>query len=185
MAQSVRKVPRDLKVRRVPKGLPGSSGTPGADGKTILNGTGAPGAGAGQNGDFYLDTSTNKLYGPKAGGSWPAGVSLKGDQGAPGNDGAPGAPGAPGNDGAQGPAGPAGPQGPAGPAGNDGAPGAPGTPGADGKTILNGTTVPDDTNDGVNGDFYIDTSTNKLYGPKAGGKLAGRRLAEGRPGRSR
>ena len=151
-------------------GAPGAPGADGANGKTVLSGTTAPDdTNDGVNGDFYIDTSTNKIYGPKAGGSWPAGVSLKGEQGVPGADGAPGADGHDGAPGAQGPAGPAGPQGPA---GNDGAPGAPGAPGADGangKTVLSGTTAPDDTNDGVNGDFYIDTSTNKIYGPKAGG----------------
>ena len=62
----------------------------------MLNGTGAPGGSVGHNGDFYLDTAADVLYGPKAGGTWPTpGTSLIG------------------NPGATGPAGPAGPPGPA------------------------------------------------------------------------
>lgn len=57
----------------------GGAGTPGADGKTILNGTGAPSAGLGNNGDFYIDTAANVIYGPKATGAWPgSGVSIAG-----------------------------------------------------------------------------------------------------------
>lgn len=62
-----------------PQGLPGTNGT---NGNTILNGTGAPAAGVGNNGDFYLDTATDTLYGPKTGGAWPAtGTSLVGPTG--------------------------------------------------------------------------------------------------------
>lgn len=56
-------------------GSPGSTGSAGTDGKTILNGTAAPTT-EGVNGDFYLRTTTNVLYGPKAAGVWPAGVPL-------------------------------------------------------------------------------------------------------------
>lgn len=52
----------------------------GADGRTILSGTSAPTT-EGEDGDFYLRTSTSMLYGPKTAGSWPAGVSLIGAQG--------------------------------------------------------------------------------------------------------
>lgn len=45
-----------------PVGPPGPAG---ADGKTILNGVGAPGSSVGTPGDFYLDTSSYVLYGPK------------------------------------------------------------------------------------------------------------------------
>ena len=51
------------------------------------------------NGDFYIRTSTNVIYGPKAGGVWPAGVSLVGPQGATGATGSAGAAGANGADG--------------------------------------------------------------------------------------
>jgi len=42
-----------------------------ADGGELLNGPAAPTAGDGANGDFWLDTSTNDLYGPKENGAWP------------------------------------------------------------------------------------------------------------------
>ena len=42
-----------------------------ADGGEFLNGPAAPTAGDGANGDFWLDTSTNDLYGPKENGAWP------------------------------------------------------------------------------------------------------------------
>ncbi len=38
---------------------------------TILHGTGAPASTTGNNGDFYLDTNAQVLYGPKASGAWP------------------------------------------------------------------------------------------------------------------
>jgi hypothetical protein len=50
----------------------------GLDGRTILYGSEAPEAGDGNDGDFYLDSATYDLYGPKASGTWPAGVSLTG-----------------------------------------------------------------------------------------------------------
>lgn len=66
-----------------PAGPAGAIGPAGRDGNTILNGTGAPAASTGRDGDFYLDTSGDRLYGPKASGTWPAGVSLVGPAGAP------------------------------------------------------------------------------------------------------
>jgi hypothetical protein len=47
------------------------AGPPGANGNTILSGAAVPSAGTGANGDFYLDTATDCLYGPKASGVWP------------------------------------------------------------------------------------------------------------------
>jgi hypothetical protein len=125
-------------------GAAGADGADGADGRTILNGTAAPTSGAGVDGDFWLDTITTTIYGPKAAGAWPGtGVSLVGPAGAAGADGADGA------------------------AGAAGAAGADGADGADGRTILNGTADP--TSQGVNGDFYINTTTNTIFGPKAAG----------------
>jgi len=51
-------------------------GTPGADGRTILNGTGNPTGSVGKDGDFYINTTTTTLFGPKSGGAWPSGVPL-------------------------------------------------------------------------------------------------------------
>lgn len=72
-------------------GPTGSNGTNGVDGRTLLNGTGAPSNALGANGDFYINNTAPKtIYGPKSGGAWPAGVSLKGDTGAAGTNGAAG-----------------------------------------------------------------------------------------------
>jgi hypothetical protein len=39
---------------------------------TVLTGTGAPNAGSGQNGDFYVDTTAKAVYGPKTVSGWGA-----------------------------------------------------------------------------------------------------------------
>lgn len=62
-----------------PAGAVGPEGPPGGRGPTgaqLLSGSGPPAAGLGQAGDFYLDTATQTLYGPLAGGVWGAGVPL-------------------------------------------------------------------------------------------------------------
>ena len=108
-------------------GPQGVAGTNGTNGNTVLNGTIAPTAAIGVNGDFYINTTTKTIFGPKAAGVWPAtGTVLVG------------------------------------PAGTNG------TNGINGNTVLNGTIVPTAAI-GVNGDFYINTSTNTLFGPKAAG----------------
>lgn len=77
----------------------GCPGPQGVAGNTILNGTTAPPAATvGAAGDFYLDTTTETLYGPKtSSGSPSTGTSLVGPQGPAGTNGATGP---------QGPAGP-------------------------------------------------------------------------------
>jgi len=92
-------------------------GPAGADGRTILSGSGAPTT-EGEDGDFYINTSSWEIFGPKA-TTWPAGVPMVGADGAPG---------------------------------------------ADGRTILSGTVDP--TTEGEDGDFYINTATTTLFGPK-------------------
>jgi hypothetical protein len=67
------------------KGDTGGAGSPGAKGSTVLNGAGAPSAGTGVNGDFYIDTTNNNIYGPKAAGAWGSLTALKGAPGAPGS----------------------------------------------------------------------------------------------------
>lgn len=62
-------------------GLPGPQGDAGTNGRTILSGSVNPTT-EGDNGDFYINTSTSTLFGPKASGAWPSGVSLIGPQGA-------------------------------------------------------------------------------------------------------
>lgn len=101
----------------------GAPGAPGADGKTIIYGVGAPDEEVGGEGDTYIRTDTDFIYGPKADGVWPAGRSLIGP------------------------------------------PGESGAPGVNGNTILYGTDAP--TTEGVDGNFYIRITTNMIYGPKA------------------
>lgn len=89
-------------------GAQGAQGTPGANGRTVLNGIVDP-TNQGVNGDFYINTLTSRIFGPKTGGVWPSpGVSLigppgpagangiNGINGINGTNGAPGAPGLPG-----------------------------------------------------------------------------------------
>jgi len=101
-------------------GPAGPQGTAGADGKTILNGTGPPSESEGVEGDFYIDTASSEIYGPKTKSGWGAGTSQVG---------------------------------PAGPSGS---------------SVLSGTGPPASSL-GADGDFYIDTSVNSIYGPKAAG----------------
>ena len=64
-------------------GTNGTNGKDGTNGKTVLSGTATPTGAVGTDGDFYIETDVSKLYGPKAAGSWPAGVELKGKEGSP------------------------------------------------------------------------------------------------------
>lgn len=86
-----------------PKGDTGASG-----GRTLLSGTVNPADGDGSQGDFWLNTATSTMFGPKGASAWPAGWSIKGN---PGDTGAVGAKGDTGATGATGPAGATGPQG--------------------------------------------------------------------------
>lgn len=86
-------------------GAQGPAGAAGTDGKTLRSGAGAPGAGVGVDGDFYIDTVATVIYGPKAAGAWPAGVSLIGPTGPAGATGPAGPTGGAGPTGATGPTG--------------------------------------------------------------------------------
>ena len=116
-----------------PTGLTGAAGPAGTNGNAVLNGATAPNNNQGVNGDFFINTATNTIYGPKANGAWPAGVSLVGSQGPTGATGATGP---------QGPTGVAGPQGPAGATGLTGAAGAVGPQGPAGATGATGLQGP-------------------------------------------
>jgi hypothetical protein len=62
-----------------PQGLQGASGTNGSNGsngKTILNGTTNPANSLGTDGDFYINTSSYYLFGPKNASIWGSGISL-------------------------------------------------------------------------------------------------------------
>ncbi|WP_259071200.1 collagen-like protein [Mucilaginibacter sp. X4EP1] len=75
-----------------PQGIAGTNGTNGINGNTLLYGTTNPANNTtGADGNFYINTSSYLIFGPRAAGVWPAGVSMLG------------------NDGATGPQGPAGP----------------------------------------------------------------------------
>lgn len=69
------------------KGDTGNTGTAGTNGKSLLSGTTVPTGATGTDGDFYLNLTTNLMYGPKAAGAWPAGFSIVGPQGTAGTAG--------------------------------------------------------------------------------------------------
>jgi hypothetical protein len=101
---------------------------------TLLNGLGAPNATDGIDGDFYLDTLSLNLYGPKKKGKWPLPKSLVGPVGPQGPVGKQGSEGKVGDKGAStSSAGSQGTQGIQGPQGPQGLQGIPGTPGAAGS----------------------------------------------------
>ena len=119
---------------------------------TILNGKGLPLSSLGINGDFYIDTRSLLIYGPKVNGKWPAPQNLQGPIGATGVTGSDGKNGSDakigtntsslvGSVGPQGERGLTGPSGPAGPAGATGSSGSgSGTPGATGAAGATGAT---------------------------------------------
>ncbi|WP_276516739.1 hypothetical protein [Ornithobacterium rhinotracheale] len=113
----------------------------GEDGKSLLSGTTAPNTSTGKVGDFYINTTTNQIYGPKTSSSWGSPTSLVGPQGpvgARGPQGVAGPAGPKGDKGEKGDAGPRGltgvqgPQGPRGVAGPVGAQGPKGDTGTKG-----------------------------------------------------
>ncbi|CAH1658773.1 hypothetical protein CHELA1G11_12858 [Hyphomicrobiales bacterium] len=145
---------------------PAGKGEPGDDGNTILGGGGAPDSGDGIDGDFYIDTTANAIYGPKAAGAWGAGKSLVGPAGNTVRSGT-GAPssglGVDGDwyidTGANTIYGPK----TAGAWGSSRS-----IKGADGKTVHSGAGDPGGGL-GVDGDFYMDTVALKIFGPKTSG----------------
>lgn len=115
-------------------------GGPTGGGNTILSGAGAPSNAVGSNGDFWINTTSWLVYGPKAAGAWPAGVSMIGPQGPQGPQGLTGATGPQGPQGPQGLTGATGPTGPQGPQGLTGATGATGPQGPQGLKGDTGST---------------------------------------------
>ena len=61
--------------------IPGNAGN---DGASILNGTSNPSNAVGQDGEFYINTSTWTIFGPKTSGAWGSGTSIVGPTGAQG-----------------------------------------------------------------------------------------------------
>ncbi len=122
-------------------GPTGPMGPAGLDGRTVLSGTVDPDdATVGVNGDFYINTAANTIFGPKTGGAWGTGVSLVGAAGATGPQGPTGATGAAST--VPGPTGPTGPQGQQGVAGATGSTGPQGQQGIAGATGAAGPTGP-------------------------------------------
>ena len=115
---------------------------------TILNGKGAPLSSVGINGDFYIDTRSLLIYGPKKSNKWPLPQNLQGPIGAAGVDGKNGSEGktissastVAGPVGTQGEKGDKGEKGEAGSAGASGSPGSAGLTGSKGDTGLTGAT---------------------------------------------
>lgn len=71
-----------------PKGDKGDTGITGTGGRTILSGTTNPSNSTiGTNGDFYLNTNTYILFGPKTDGVWGSGISIVGLTGEQGDTG--------------------------------------------------------------------------------------------------
>lgn len=153
-------------------GQTGAQGLAGTPGSKIYSGSANPLAATGIAGDYYFNTTTRTIFGPKnADDTWPAGtVLLQGATGAQGLAGVAGVNGlncwdTNGN----------GKDDPAEDINNDGVvdskdcrgeQGIAGVAGDPGKTILSGTGIPDPSV-GVVGDFYIDTAAPKtIYGPK-------------------
>ena len=109
---------------------------------TVLNGKGAPSKSIGIDGDFYIDTRSLLISGPKTNGKWPAARSMQGANGTNGVNGANGSDGKNGNDAKNistastvaGPVGPKGEPGANGSRGSDGSNGANGSVGATGAT---------------------------------------------------
>lgn len=135
-----------------PAGATGAQGATGKDGTSFRYGANNPTATDGNVNDFWLNTSTSTLFGPKTTTGWPAtGVSLKGATGATGATGAAGTGGGTG--------------GGTGATGATGATGPTGAAGAAGSKVLVGANAPTAT-DGAVGDVWFATSTSTVYGPK-------------------
>ena len=143
------------------KGEPGPKGEPGAPGKQ-----GEPGA-PGKQGEPGAPGKQGEP-GPKGEPGAPGKqgeLGPKGEPGAPGKQGEPGAPGKQGEPGAPGKQGEPGPKGEPGAPGRQGEPGAPGASGKPIGGLYSGNGKPLDKI-GQQGDFYIDMTEKRLYGPK-------------------
>jgi len=85
---------------------PAPYGPAGPPGTSVLNGAGPPGPSVGDEGEFYIDTNADAMYGPKTAGVWGTPTQLIGPQGYPGPAGPTGPTGPPGSTGGTGPVGP-------------------------------------------------------------------------------
>jgi hypothetical protein len=120
---------------------------------TILNGKGVPLSKIGIDGDFYIDTRSLLIYGPKKSGKWPLPQNLQGPVGANGVDGKNGSEGktiATASN-VAGPTGAQGLQGEKGEKGEKGEAGSPGSSGSAGPTGATGATGPQGPSGGGGG----------------------------------
>jgi hypothetical protein len=134
-------------------GTPGPQGPAGRDGATWYSGPGAPSLAVGISGDWWLDTTNGRLYGPRTNNSWGSPLQLQsGPAGPTGERGATGQAGA------------------AGAAGQSitGATGSRGASGAAGVRWYRGNGSPT-ANVGGDGDMYLDSTNVVLFGPKGSG----------------
>lgn len=158
----------------------GPPGPRGVDGNTVLYGSNGPTQSDGVIGNFWINTSTNYIFGPKTVNGWPTGVSIVGPRGFTGMQGPAGADG---NTVLYGTGVP-----------NDQTVGKPGNFYIDtaahylygpkgattwpagislvgppsGRTLGTAARAPTSA-DGIDGDFWINTAVWLIYGPKAGG----------------
>ena len=159
-----------------PRGLDGLTGT------KIHSGTTVPAADLGTEGDYYLQTNTGQLFGPKSAISWGVPLNLVGTPGTNGTNGTNGLNGATIRSGTGAPASSVGVDGDfyfnksngdfygpktgtswGSPTSLKGLNGSDGTPGSQ---IWSGTATPAMTIGRI-GDFYFNTSTADFYGPKS------------------
>jgi hypothetical protein len=69
-------------------GTTGPTGAAGVDGRFIYSGSTGPSSGLGRSGDYYIDSNSGVLYGPKANNAWGSGLQLQtGQQGPTGPSG--------------------------------------------------------------------------------------------------
>lgn len=77
-------VPRDLGVLAEDisafiEANPGPQGEQGPRGTSVLNGTSNPTSSDGVDGDFYINTTSNAIFGPRASGAWGSGTAMGGN----------------------------------------------------------------------------------------------------------
>ncbi len=132
-----------------PQGDPGPAGPEGPGGAAVLNGTVDPQPADGSDGDFFINTTSNEIFGPKTAGAWGTGTSLIGPQGPKGDTGDTGPKGDTGATGATGATGPIGATGATGPIGATGATGATGQQGPIGPIGPQGPSGTSSWTDGV------------------------------------
>lgn len=154
---TIKKVENVVKISSSGPQGPAGTGGPGGggDGAAWLSGQGAPSGGLGSVGDWYLNTSNDDVYEKTGTTTWTLRANIKGSTGATGATGATGSQG------------PQGIQGPQGNTGATGATGSAGSNGTNGATWRQGSSVPSNGT-GVDGDFYLRTTTGDVYQRSAG-----------------